>query len=70
LVIRRRSFLIEPAILVVGNDPNSAERLALYVKWDQQSFFQKRRNFAEIGKIALWMRTQHGGIVRMPSGHA
>ena len=53
---------MQPTILVVGNDPNRAECLPSYVKGDEQRLFQKRRNFAEIGKIALGVRTEQGGI--------
>jgi len=44
------------------NYPNGANCLALEVKWDQQGFFNKRRDLAKIREIALGMRKEQRDV--------
>ncbi len=48
-------FSVEAAALVVRDDPDRADGFPTHVEGDQQPFFKKGRDLAEVGKIAFGM---------------
>src|SRR6478672_8846343 len=49
-------------MVIMGHDPDCADGLLLDVKWNEQRFFQQRRDIAEVWKINLRMGTYERGV--------